>query len=124
MLFTEKPPEIFPKHKGYILISKSFALNWYLLVALTNKKMLLPLQDRLKQNFIFDLEKLIEYWASAVNLVSSNPCVGPLLRIQKTSSFLLSICTDELILTQKIMTFLPTLPSINKNSERKLNPTW
>ena len=36
-------------------------------VTLTNKKPLLPLQCRLKQNFLFDLENLIEYLASAVN---------------------------------------------------------
>ena len=35
----------------------------------------------------------------------------------------LSICTDELISTPKIMKFLPTLPSDNENSEREWNPT-
>ena len=40
--------------------------------------------------------------SSAVNLVSSNPCVGPK-------------CTDELVWTLKIMIFLPTLLSGNKN---------
>ena len=39
--------------------------------------------------------KLIGYMASAVNIVSSNPCVGPSPRIE-VSLFLLSICTDEL----------------------------
>ena len=38
--------------------------------------------------------------------VCSNPCVGPIPKI-KTSFFLLSACTEELISTQKIMTFLP-----------------
>ena len=41
MLLAEKSPEIFPKHKGYFLISKSFALSEYIFVALT-KKLLLP----------------------------------------------------------------------------------
>ena len=54
-------------------------------------------------------------------MVSSNPYVGPSPRI-KISLFLLSICTDEFISAQKIMTFFPKLPSINKNSERELNP--
>ena len=36
--------------------------------------------------------------------------------------FLLSICTYEPILAPKIMTFLPMLPSVNKNSERGSNP--
>ena len=40
--------------------------------------------------------KLIGYLASAVNIVSSNPYVGPSPRI-KISLFLSSICTDELI---------------------------
>ena len=81
MLLTQKSPEIFPKHKGYFLISESFALNRYIFVALTNKKLLRPLSWRLKQSFLFDLEKLIEYCASAANVVSSNPCVRPIPRI-------------------------------------------
>ena len=45
MLLAEKSPEIFPKHKGYIyiFISESFALNWYIFVALTNKKNVAPI---------------------------------------------------------------------------------
>ena len=76
---------------------------------------------RTKQNFLFDLEKLIEHWAFAVNVVSSNYCVGPKPRI-KISFFLLSICTDELMSTPKTMTFLPTIPSQNENSEHESNP--
>ena len=76
---------------------------------------------RTKQNFLFDLEKLIENWAFAVNVVSSNYCVGPKPRI-KISFFLLSICTDELMSTPKTMTFLPTIPSQNENSEHESNP--
>ena len=41
--------------------------------ALTNKKLSLSLYGRLKQKFLFDLEKLIEYWVSADNVASSNP---------------------------------------------------
>ena len=51
------------------------------------------------------------------NVVSSKPCIRPSSRI-KISFLLLSIYTDELILTSKIMTFLPTLPSGNENSEK------
>ena len=69
----------------------------------------------------FDLEKLIEYLVSAVNVVSSNRCVRPSPRI-KISLFLLSTCADELISTHKIMRFLPMLPSGNINSECKSNP--
>ena len=34
------------------------------------------------KTFFCDLEKLIENSAFAVNIVLSNPCVGPLLRIK------------------------------------------
>ena len=71
----------------------------------------------LKQNFLFNFEKLVEYRGSAVNVVWSNPCVGTLPRI-KISFFLLLICTDELISSPKIMTFLRT----NEYSERESYP--
>ena len=61
------------------------------------------------------------YIAYAVNLVSSNPRVGPSPRI-KISFPLLSICTDELISPPKIMTIFPNLPSVNENSERESIP--
>ena len=44
MLLAEKSFEVFPKRKEYIFISESFALNSYIFVALTSKKLLLPLQ--------------------------------------------------------------------------------
>ena len=74
----------------------------------------------LKQNFLFDFENWIKYWVSAVNIVLSDPCVGPKPKI-KVSFFLLSICTDELISVPKIMTFLPVLPSGNEHSECESN---
>ena len=74
--------ELIPKHKGYFFISDSFALSWYIFLALINKKLLLPLYCRLKQNLLCDYEKLIEYFVSAVNAVSSNSCVGPSPRIK------------------------------------------
>ena len=120
MLLTEKSPEAFPKHKGHFFVSESFALNWYIFIELPNKKLLRPLQGRLKQNFLFDLEDLIGNGVSLVN-VSSNLCFWPKPGIQIFFS-LLSICTDELISTPKIMTFLPLLPSGNENSERDSNP--
>ena len=43
MLLDEKYAEIFPEHKEHFFISESFALNWYILVALTNKQLLVPL---------------------------------------------------------------------------------
>ena len=78
MLLTTKSFKIFPKPNGYI--SESFGLNWYFFVALTNKKLLLPLNYR--RNFLHNLKKLIEYSISAVMVVSSNPCVGPLPKTQ------------------------------------------
>ena len=44
------------------------------------------------------------------------------LHQELTILFLLSICTDEIILAPKIMTFFPMVPSVNKNSERESNP--
>ena len=82
MLLAEKS-----KRNECFFISESLALDWYIFVALTNKRLLLPLQCRLKQNFLFDLEKLIDYWGSAVNVVRSNPCVGPIRRIKVLFSY-------------------------------------
>ena len=65
------------------------------------------------------LEKLIEYLASAVILVSSNPCVGPSTRT-KIYFFLLSICTEKLLLTPK--TFLSQSKPRNKKGEQESNP--
>ena len=58
---------------------------------------------------MFNLEKLIEYGAPAVKEVSSIPFVESRPRT-KISFYLLLICTDELIPTTKIMSFLPILP--------------
>ena len=58
------------------------------------------------------------YLASAVNVVSCNPCIGLSPRI-KISFFWFM---DELILAPKIMAFFPMLPSGNKNSEHESNP--
>ena len=48
----------------------------------------------------------MEYSVSGVNVVLSNPCVGPLPRF-KIYLFLLSICTDELMSTPKLIASLP-----------------
>ena len=55
-------------------------------------------------------------------MVLFNPCVGPLARI-KISLFSLSIFTDELISTPKIMVFLLQLKFEIEKSERESNPT-
>ena len=57
MLLDKKAPEIFPKHKGCFFILEFFAFKQYIFVPLTNKKLLLSLQWRLKQNFLFDFAK-------------------------------------------------------------------
>ena len=92
-----------------------------ILVALTNKKLLLPLWCRLNANIFPDSVKLIGHFPSTVNVVSSNPCVGPSSKIE-ISLFLFSICTDELKSAPKLMTFFPVLLSVNENSERESNP--
>ena len=63
---------------------------------------------------------MIGYFASAINVASSNPCVGHSTRI-KISLFLLSKRTGEFISAPKIITFFPTLPSVNENSDRESN---
>ena len=73
-----------------------------------------------KRIHVIGCVKLIGYFASAVNVVSSNSCVGPLPRI-KISFFLLSICTDELISAPKIMKFFPMLPSVNEMLECQIH---
>ena len=61
MLLVEKSPEIFPKHKESLIISEYFAIFLcYIFVVLINNKLFLPLQCRLKHNFLFDLKKLFE----------------------------------------------------------------
>ena len=86
-----------PKHSAL-----PFALNWSTFVALTNKKLLFPLKCRLDRNLFLDCVKLIHYFASAVNMISSNPYVGPSPGIK--ISFPVSTWIDELISSPK-MTF-------------------
>ena len=43
MLLNAISFEKFPKHSGYGFIWEFFALNWYIFVAITNKKLLPPL---------------------------------------------------------------------------------
>ena len=75
--------------------------------------MFLPLHYRLNTNLSIGCVKLIKYISSAVNVVSSNLCIGASPRI--TIFFpLLSIWTDELESAPKIMTFFPKLPSVYK----------
>ena len=96
-----------------VFISESFALNGYIFVALTNKKLLLPLQCRLYTNLFPDCVKLIEYLASGVNVVSFNRCVGPSPRT-KIDLYLLSICTYNLILAPKMLIFLSSYHKLMK----------
>ena len=54
--------------------------------------------------FFLDSVKLFEYFFSAVSVVSLNPCVRPSRRVE-ISFFLLSTCAEEVISTQKFITF-------------------
>ena len=102
-----------------IIYSESFALNCYILNISANKKLLLSLYCRLTSRFP-DFLKLIKYFASVLNVVSSNTCVRP-SPIMKIYFTLLPICRDEFISAPKIMTSFPKLPSVNRNSEREPN---
>ena len=88
---------------------------------MTENTFTVPYSVDLNTNIFLDCVKLIGYFASAVNVVSSNPCVGPSPGI-KISLFSLLICTDELISTPNIMTLFPKPPFVNENSERESNP--
>ena len=112
MLIAEKSPEIFPKHKGCFFNFRIFSFELIHFYTLRNKITFASIICRLKQNFLFDLEKLIEYWVSVVNVVSSYPCVGPLPRV-KISFPLSSVWSNEPISTPKMTTFLPRLPPGN-----------
>ena len=74
--------------------------------------------NRLKKIWIFIK---IGYFASAVNVVSSNPCMGLSPRI-KISFPVLSICTNELISAPKIIKLFSKLPSVNENSKQESKP--
>ena len=66
------------------------------------------------------MKNLIEHWAPAIKVISSNPCAGPLLRIKIFFSYYqyAQMSSHQ----PKIKTFLPTLPSGNGHWEHKLNP--
>ena len=75
----------------------------------------------LKQNCYFYLEKVIEYLAATAIVVLSNLYVGPSPRT-KIPFFSLSICTDELLCSPKITTFLLQSKFGSEKSERESNP--
>ena len=70
--------EIFFKHNKCDFISESFALNWYIFVALTHKIYWFHCNEDLKWMFFLNL--LVEYLPSTVINVSSNSWVGSLPR--------------------------------------------
>ena len=92
-------------------------MKWYIFAALTNKKLLLLIKCRFKQNFLFDFEKLIEYWASAVQLVLSNLWVGP--KPRNKISFLLLQYT---LMSSHQTKCQNHIKSVNENPERESNP--
>ena len=57
---------------------------------------------------------------SKIGHLASN-VLGPSTNI-KISLFLLSIYTDELMSTRKVITLLSILPTVNENPERESNP--
>ena len=79
-------------------------------------------------NLYPDSVKLIRYLSSAVIAVLFNCYVG-LLPGSKIFLFLLSVCTEELLSTAEISTFLskinaflPQHPSVHENCEQELSP--
>ena len=78
--------------------------------------MLFPLQCRINTNLLLDCVKLIGYFASAANVISSNLLVSRSPKI-KISLFLLSVCPYELASIPKRTRFFPKLPSVNENCE-------
>ena len=82
----------------------------------------LPCPEKFLFTRLYCSLKLIEYLASAVNLVSFNPYVKLLPRI-KTSFFLVLPCTEELASTLNVITFLwNPLPTDNKKVPQPPNP--
>ena len=83
---------------------------------------MLPLWCKLKQNFLFDFERLIKYSDSAVNVVWSYPCVGFLPIIIYIFSCYQYAMISYIISTPKLTTFLPQLKFEIEESERESNP--
>ena len=75
---------------------------------------------RLNTDLFFGFVKLTGYLTPAVNVLSSNHYVSPSPKIN-ISLFLLSKCTDELILAPKKIILLFIFPSGNGNSEHESN---
>ena len=71
------------------------------------------MQCKFKPNFFCCSLKLREYSVYGVNVVSSNPFVGPLPRI-KIFFFILSAFKEELLSNEYIITFLPNLLRLDK----------
>ena len=119
MLLIGKKFEIFPKNNKYGFISESSGLNWYIFVAFTNIKTQVSIIMKIQINDL-NLKKLAEYLNSTVIVVSSNPVVGPSPQTN-ISFFKSSLCTDELLSTPKITTFLYQLKPRHKKSEQESN---
>ena len=73
-----------------------------------------------KTIFFLDLNKVIEYSASAVIVVSSNPCVGPLLKKKRDIFFLIISMHGRIIVYNKNSSiFIPIeiwkMKNVNKN---------
>ena len=81
-------------------------------------KLLLPLSCRINTNTLFGCAKLIGYLASAVNVLSSNPCVGPLPENNREKH---RGAQRSLYQLQKNDIF-PMPPSVNETFEQELNP--
>ena len=72
-----------------------------------------------KQNSLFHYEELIEYWGSAIDIVSYNSHVGPLPRIK--FFFLVINMYKSTHINSKNNDIFPTLQSGNENFECESN---
>ena len=96
MLSTKKSFEIFPRYNESATILESFVLNLIISVPLTNKQLFAPLQCKLKHFIFLFSVKLIEYFFFKVNVVMSNPCVGPSPRIRISFFLVIDMCRTHI----------------------------
>ena len=77
MLSSVKSFKVIPKRNEYAFTSEYFALNWYIVTALTNKKLLVSLSCRFNTKCFSDSVKLTWYLASDAIVALSKPCIAP-----------------------------------------------
>ena len=72
MQLAMKSFEIFPKHKRFC-----FKMFFFELIYFSTFSKQKTVTSIIMKSFLCGFEKLIEHFASAVSVASSNPCLGP-----------------------------------------------